>query len=162
MKKNKRNFFIVLAVVVLAVGLLGYRNFFSRGGESGKPSCIGPGPVNFHIHPQFKAVIAGETVPVPPNIGIEPLGCHRVLHTHNPEPDETDGFRKIHVESNFQKDFTLGDFFKVWEKPFSPTELLDCRGEVKMTVDDTPKDDYANLVLKDKQHIVLECGTVSE
>ena len=157
MKKGNKTFIIVFVIVVLAVGLLGYRNFFGgEGSGGGKVPCVNSAlPQVLHIHPQLKIVVGGQDVPITANIGLE-FSCHRVLHTH-----DADGV--IHVESHYQADFTLGDFFKLWEKTFSATQILeniaDAEHEIVMTVDGAPSAEYESLLLKDKQKIVIEYHT---
>jgi len=107
-----------------------------------------PIPEQYHIHPELRMVIGGQEVPLPADIGLKP-GCERVLHTH-----DADGV--IHIEPNFQREFRLKEFFAVWGEPFGPDRLLDRQGEVRMTVNGEPNSEYGELVLKDKQKIVLE------
>ena len=79
MKKSNKTFVWVFVIVVLAVGLLGYRNFIWGGdNENGGIPCINPAlpiPANLHIHPELKIIINGEAVDIPANIGLDPLGC---------------------------------------------------------------------------------------
>lgn len=161
MKKSK-GFLTLLLVVVFAVGLLGYGNFFSgatkppdKGGKDRVP-CINsllPIPPEYHIHPHLKIVIDGTEVPVPANIGLSIVGCERVVHTH-------DRTGQIHIEPNEYYPYALGDFFWVWDKTFSKTQILDkvvdAEHEVVMTVDGAPSEEYGDLVLRDKQEIVIE------
>ena len=106
---------------------------------------------SFHIHPHLEIVINGEKTIVPADIGVTST-CMTALHTHTP-----DGV--IHVEAPEKRDFTLGDFFAVWNKPFSKTELLEYKSDeghvVMMTVNGAQSDEYENLVLKDGDVIVL-------
>lgn len=152
--KNK-NFWIGSAAVIAALVLLGWRNFSNWGRSGEQVPCINPAlpiPANLHIHPNLKIVVNGEEVRVPASIG-NGVGCERVIHMH----DETG---EIHIEPNFPKDFTLGDFFWVWQKPFSKDRLFEYRvddaHEIVMTVDGQPNTAYETLVLKDGQQIVLE------
>ncbi|HEY0948129.1 MAG TPA: hypothetical protein VGE53_01370 [Candidatus Paceibacterota bacterium] len=105
----------------------------------------------FHIHPMLEIVANGENVPVPSNIGVQQT-CMTALHTHTP-----DGV--IHVESPEKRDFTLSDFFAVWDQPFSKDEILsykaDATHRIRITVDGTGVDTYENTVLKDGEHIVI-------
>jgi len=105
----------------------------------------------FHIHPILEIVVNGEPVPVPENIGIRET-CMTVLHTHTP-----DGV--IHVESPEKRDFTLADFFAVWEKPFTKNEILSYRADqnhkITVTVDGVEVDTFENTILKDGQRIVI-------
>ncbi|HEY0010731.1 MAG TPA: hypothetical protein VGB97_02335 [Candidatus Paceibacterota bacterium] len=104
-----------------------------------------------HIHPVLEIVVNGEKVPVPENVGIRAT-CMTAIHTHTP-----DGV--IHVESPEKRDFTLGDFFAVWEQPFDKGQVLSYRADathrVRMTVDGTEVDTYENTILKDGQRIVI-------
>jgi len=105
----------------------------------------------FHVHPILKIVVNGEQVPIPETIGIRET-CMTVLHTHTP-----DGV--IHVESPEKRDFTLADFFAVWEKPFSKDEILsyqtDAAYRIVVTVDGVEVDTFENTVLRDGERIVI-------
>ena len=64
------------------------------------------------------------------------------LHTH-------DDNGTIHVETNVNRNYTLGEFLNVWGG-------LDLNGRtVKATVDDKPVSDYSNIILKDGEKISL-------
>jgi len=119
-------------------------------------ACDSEMPQGFHIHPVLTIVVNGENVPVPPNIGIRQT-CMTVLHTHTP-----DGV--IHVESPEKRDFTLADFFAVWEQPFSKDEILtykaDATHRVRITVDGKEVDTYENTILKDAEQIVISYETL--
>lgn len=110
----------------------------------------------FHIHPILEIVVNGVPVPVPENIGIRET-CMTVLHTHTP-----DGL--IHVESPEKRDFTLADFFAVWEKPFTKDEILSYRTDathrIIVTVDGVEVDTFENTVLKDAERIVIRYETI--
>ena len=105
----------------------------------------------FHVHPVLEIVVNGEKVEVPTNIGVGPT-CMTVLHTHAP-----DGV--IHVESPEKRDFTLADFFAVWEQPFSKDGVLtykaDMNHRVRIMVDGIEVDTFENTVLKDGERIVI-------
>ncbi|MBI4094485.1 MAG: hypothetical protein HY436_01615 [Candidatus Liptonbacteria bacterium] len=153
MKKGNKTFVWVFVIVVVAIGLLGYRSFFGGGEAEGKVPCFNSALREaMHIHPQLKIRIDGRDQLIPANIGLD-LACHRLIHTH-----DTTGV--LHVESHVVKDFTLGEFFAVWEKPFSRTQILDniadAEHEITMTVDGQPNQEYENLILKDQQQIVIE------
>ena len=65
------------------------------------------------------------------------------LHTH-----DTDG--TIHVESNANRAYTLGQFLDIWGG-------LNLNGKtVKATVDGKPVSDYRNILLKDGEQISLD------
>jgi len=165
-KSNKVTFLIIAVVVVGVIGLLGYRNFVPSG-EGEKIPCNNPAipdPTHLHIHPMLKIVVDGKEASIRANIGLEPLGCHRALHTHD-EPLE-EGFRLLHIEPDFAQDFRLGDFFELWQKPFSRSEVLehkaDAEHEIVMTVDGAPSDAFDDLIFKDRQRIIIEYRKVGQ
>jgi hypothetical protein len=112
-----------------------------------------------HIHPQLTVTQDGKLVTVPKNIGIDQslykdhslarygLQGEAPLHTH----DENG---TIHVESNTNRNYTLGEFLNIWGG-------LDLNGKtVKLAVDGKPiTSDYRNLILQDGQKITLEIKT---
>ncbi len=168
-KKRNKNVLTVIIVAIMGFGLLGFNSlatFFGSGGSQGTPPtptgsvpCINeslPIPDALHIHPQLRIIIDGANITIPANIGIT-AGCERVLHTH-------DDSGTIHVEPNFAHDYTLGDFFGVWGEPLSRTQVMssyvDANHTLTMTVDGIPSQAFENLVLQDKQNIVLTYATV--
>jgi hypothetical protein len=114
-------------------------------------ACDPEMPQGFHIHPILEIVANGENVAVPINIGVQET-CMTVLHTHTP-----DGV--LHVESPEKRDFTLADFFAVWEQPFSKNEILtykaDASHRIRVTVDGKEVDSFENTVLKDGERIII-------
>lgn len=171
MAKNKDNktIFVTILAVVIAIGLLGptlpwiinlgARQAAPSDGSNPEPqtvvSCINPNlpiPDEYHIHPHLAIIINGTSTVIPVNIGID-LQCERVIHTH----DDTG---TIHIEPNVSSTFTLGDFFSVWGKPFNRSQILDyysdASHEIVMTVNGKPSEEFENLVLRDKQEIVIE------
>ena len=66
---------------------------------------------------------------------------------------------KIHIESPVVRDFTLGEFFRVWDKPFDHEHVLDkivdSEHRIVMIVDGKESQEYQNLVLKDGQQIEI-------
>jgi hypothetical protein len=105
----------------------------------------------YHIHPHLVVRANGQDILAPKGLGMLP-GCIRPLHVH-----ENDGI--IHVENAFKRDFTLGEFFKVWGETLSRDQVLsfkrDDKHDLLMTVDGKPSDAWENLVLEDKQQIVI-------
>jgi hypothetical protein len=110
----------------------------------------------FHIHPNLEIRINGEQVIVPANIGVRTT-CMTALHTHTP-----DGV--IHVESPEKRDFTLSDFFAVWEQPFAKDRILDqvvdANHRIRVTVDGGEVDTFENTVLKDGEYIVISYESI--
>lgn len=106
---------------------------------------------NFHIHPTLEIIINGSEYRLPENIGVTRT-CMHPLHTHGDIPN-------IHVEAPVQRDFTLGDFFAVWNQPFSKEQILEYKADsthtIKMTVNGNIVDTYQNTVLRDKDRVVI-------
>ena len=119
--------------------------------------CLPNEGTALHIHPHLAIQINGQNYPVPAGIGVptsQPNGqdtCLRMVHTH-----DSDGL--IHVESPVIRDFYLRDFFAIWKKAFSATQILDYTGPVSMTVDGVPSTAYGDLLLQDGQQIVITYG----
>lgn len=67
-----------------------------------------------HIHQHLDLNINGQTIAIPPHIGInETAGFISTIHVH-----DTTGI--IHVESPTIQTFTLGQFFDIWGVRFTP------------------------------------------
>lgn len=115
-------------------------------------NCTSDMFTKFHIHPELRIFIKGEEIKIPSNIGIKP-NCMNAIHTHDDMP-------VIHVESPVVKDFTLGDFFAVWDKSFNSMQILDFvateEGQIRVTVNGQTSDSYENIILRDGDKIVIE------
>src|SRR5215211_1157775 len=96
------------AIVVAVVGLIFVA---AQGGSQTAASEVECNRTEFgtyHVHANLKIYINGQEVPVPANVGVRPGDCLFWLHTH-------DGSGTIHVEAPSPRDYTLGQFFKIWE-----------------------------------------------
>lgn len=141
---------IVLVILVLAMSLTPSTAYTSSTPVTQMCDEAYPGLAR-HDHAQLTITIQGAPYAIPGNIGIQP-GCTRPVHTHNAGGE-------IHIESPVPHAFTLGDFFTVWGKPFSSSEILsystDGGHTITMTVNGTTNTEYQNLVLEDGQQIVI-------
>lgn len=72
----------------------------------------------FHIHSHLDIFINGKPFTIPAQIGIVPAKCFYWLHTH----DESG---VIHIESPVNRNYTLGQFFDIWNQKFNNTQLFD-------------------------------------
>ena len=95
---------IIITVIVGAVAFLP-RSSNAVPLPSYLDRCV-TGSLIYHSHPSLVININGLTSPIPTNIGSEG-GCHRSLHTH-------DATGTVHVETDQDRDYTLGDFFLIW------------------------------------------------
>lgn len=113
--------------------------------------CTTDPRTRMHIHPHLSIVIEGQEQKTPAHLGITP-GCMRPIHTH----DDTG---KIHVESPVVRDYTLGEIFRVWDKPFDREHVLDktvdLEHQIVLLVDGKESQEYGNLILKDNQQIEI-------
>jgi Zinc-finger of C2H2 type len=83
----------------------------------------------FHIHSHLDIFINGKPFTIPAQIGIIPGKCFYWLHTH----DESG---VIHIESPVNRNYTLGQFFDIWNQKFNNTQLFDheVNGKTTLTV----------------------------
>ena len=151
--KTLKILFILIAVGFGVWGLwyLGTRPVVHRTNREVALSCTTDMATQFHIHPHLEIIINGKQQDIPANIGIN-LACMHPIHTH-------DASGALHVESPETRDFTLADFFAVWGKPFSKSQILDSAVDgshiIKVAVNGAPVDTYENTVLRDKDQIVI-------
>jgi len=130
--------------------------------------CLGAEGAVLHVHPYLRLVINGQNVTIPTAIGIRQPQysgqvatgglCFEPMHTH-------DASGIIHIESATMRNFTLGDFFKIWKatygnvtvegssRPiiFNSTDVLgfknDATHKVLLIVDGKPSTAYEMLQL---------------
>ena len=126
------------------------------------PYLPAPGPAGgmaTHWHPQLTITIA--------NIGIDSslwqdhtldqYGMEGMapLHTH-------DALGTIHVESRVLRDYTLGDFFRIWGQTFDAQQVLGHAAQsghrAWMVVDGTTMSPSDSVVLRDRMDIQIICG----
>jgi hypothetical protein len=123
-KKIKR--FIVfglIAVVAVGIGLAVASSKFLAGSNASAQTidgiqCNAVEQLVFHNHAHLDIFIDGQPYTVPSQIGIVPGKCIYWLHTH-------DDSGVIHIESPVTRNFTLGQFFDIWKKPFNNVQIFD-------------------------------------
>ncbi|MDP3992025.1 MAG: hypothetical protein Q8P79_00780 [Nanoarchaeota archaeon] len=110
--------------------------------------------IALHIHSNLKIMIDGQENLIPANIGIEP-GIMRPLHTH-------DSSGEIHIEGPYKRDFTLGEFFEIWNQKFNSECVFEyCtdaenNATLKMLVNGRENTGFGNYVLRDGDDIIIE------
>ena len=114
--------------------------------------CLNTHDVAMHFHPNLIIIIDGEQIVIPTDTGIDTETCPGAMHmTHT--HDDTG---KIHVEGHQVVDVPLEVFFDVWGVHFDETGIFDYRGgNITMTVDGVESDQYQNLLLEDRQEIII-------
>ena len=146
-RKQLLKFGIPIAVVIIVFGIFIFMQAQDRG--------IGA-PMVSHIHPNLTLITDGNPVPIPENIGIDKtlykdhslskygMPGMAPLHTH-------DSSGTLHVESNANRNYTLGEFFNIWG--------LNLEGKtIKVTTDDNLVPNFRNYILKDGENMVVEIG----
>jgi hypothetical protein len=104
-----------------------------------------------HIHPSLRIMIDGEQRSIPGGIGLG-SGLMRPIHTH-------DGSGEMHVEGPCKRTFSLGEFFDVWGEEFSSECIFDncvASGKLKVTVNGEESGRFREIILEDKDSIVIE------
>jgi hypothetical protein len=150
-KKKIRNWFILsLVTLALIFGIYFIASNTSSCKELPAKDLVlrSHNNVVTHIHPVLSIFIDGKRQGIPANIGVE-TDFMRALHTH-------DSSGKLHIESpcSGRTDFTLGEFFEVWEEAFYKEGM-----KVKMLVNGKDTPELENYVLKDLDDIRLEYTT---
>ena len=96
--------------------------------------------VKYHVHVHVALYVNGKMMRLPAGIGVTqprllekfsnghfydvgPYDCLYWLHTH-----VADGI--IHVESPGRRNFTLGEFFDIWNQPLGPGQVGPAKGKV--------------------------------
>lgn len=114
-------------------------------------SCTTDAATTFHIHSHLSIIINGEDQSVPADIGVT-SSCLHPLHTH-------DSAAIIHMESPVKEDFTIADFFKVWDKTYSDTKILgttvDANHQLKLFVDKKEVTTGPGTIMKDRESISI-------
>ena len=83
-----------------------------------------------HYHPRIQITIDGNQLPIPPNTGIDQLGCRggmRWVHIHSASDS---GFTTIHIETPDRMNVPLGAFFQVWDREGTPSLTEDRKFDI--------------------------------
>ncbi|HVA36824.1 MAG TPA: hypothetical protein VNJ51_04355 [Candidatus Dormibacteraeota bacterium] len=110
-----------------------------------------------HVHAHLTILIDGRAVLIPNDVGRPAVTpCIYWLHTHT-----SNGI--IHIESPVRRPFTLGEFFAVWGKPLTASDVAGHRlqpGEQVRAFLDGKRwhGDAAAIGLAEHTDIVIEVG----
>jgi hypothetical protein len=128
--------------------------------------CDSSEQVAYHIHTHLTVYVNGVLRPIPAGIGIvAPIAqqsangvfdsasqCYYWLHVH-----AQDGV--IHVESPTQTDYTLGQFFAVWNQPLTADQVGQAKGRLTVLVNGVRyTGDPAAILLKSHEDIQIDIG----
>ncbi len=140
--------------LIITAGSRAEKRYASMSAREVALICTTDMATRFHVHPELAIVIRGEERIIPANIGVTST-CMNSLHTH-------DATGILHVESPVQKDFTLADFFAVWQQPFDADHILDAtrvpQETLSVTVNGEPVATFSDTLLRDKDKIVIMLG----
>ncbi len=154
---------IILAVPLILGGIIVTYPYLSTGGGA------------FHSHSFLTITIDGQPATIPANIGIDSsLWQDHSLDQDSSMPDMPDGMSgmaalhthdtsgKIHVESRVSREYTLGEFFRIWGQTFDAQQVLGHPAQtghrVWMVVDGSTMSPSYSVVLRDQMHIQIVCG----
>jgi hypothetical protein len=163
---------VVVAAVVIALLIIAQR----PGGKPGVTgaatgatvdgiSCSTTEQTAYHIHGHLAVYIGGAARKVPAGIGIPGpqevqdgfvLGgkCLYWLHTH-------DATGIIHIESPVERVYTLGDFFDIWGRTLTRSQVGDATGKVTAFVNGKRfAGDPRAIELRPQEAIQLDVGPV--
>jgi hypothetical protein len=81
-------------------------------------SCDTMEHFKMHVHAHLDIIVNGTAYPIPSDVGRIPGQCIYWVHTH-------DDSGIIHIESPENRNFTLGEFFDIWDKTFNNSQIFD-------------------------------------
>ena len=156
-KTTRKIFIWVLVILGIGGGIFGItrlnrQSSYDQAQFDITTECVTHGNLGMHIHPLLSIFIDGEKQDIPANIGIVSSTCFRLIHTH-------DASGKLHIEWRTVRDFTLGDFFKGWDRSFSKGQIFDYKVDkahaLTITVNGIPSEKYEDLILRDGDRIEI-------
>jgi hypothetical protein len=161
----------VALIVVAVIAFTGGRTTAQRvratptGATVDGIACQTSEQVAYHIHAHLTIYSSGARQVVPAGIGIPGPQqvidgfvaggkCLYWLHTH-------DATGVVHIESPVRRGYTLGQFFDVWGRPLSDTQVGGATGQVTAFVDGKRfADDPRSIKLTPHAVIQLDVGKI--
>lgn len=152
---------VIFALIFVAI-IVAYRYTSSNSTPSGEPvanvNCDSSEQLATHYHVHLDLIYKGQPVKVPANTGVQPT-CLYWMHTH-------DDSGILHIEApkkEASRQFTLGEFFKVWGQPLSSKQVatlsVGAGEQMKVWVNGQPySGDPSKIVLKSHEQIVIDIG----
>jgi len=143
---------IFIGLIALSAILVGITKFYEQESVATDETVISASGV--HWHPKVAISVRGESVAIPPNIGL--IGGHNPMHTH-----ETDGTVHLEYESVVRENDTkVGRFFEVWGKEFSDNQLFENvnneNEKVRMYVNGEENFEFENYLMKDEDFVEIK------
>ena len=163
-EKKIRKFIVIGLIIVVSVGIALTVASSKLLSGSNRPlsvdgiQCNSVEQLVFHNHAHLDIFINGQPSTIASQIGIVPGKCIYWLHTH-------DDSGIIHIESPVTRNFTLGQFFDIWNKKFSNTQIFDNTVNAKNTMSVyvngnkvNVNADYRNVKLDEHDEIAIVYG----
>jgi hypothetical protein len=151
-RQAARTWLIIAGLIVITSAVSGAVFLYNRT-RPRAPAADVVARAGLHWHPEISIVLKGQRQEIPANVGIGAV--HNPLHTH-------DSSGVIHLEFEGLvtiDDLRLGQFFQVWNKPFSSTCILDkCNdstGQVTMMVNGQQNTEFERYIMRDKDTIEI-------
>lgn len=147
---------ILTGAIITVLFVFGAVFLLSKSGNPDIPEDQIVSRDGLHWHPKLSIYIKGEKRELEDGIGLGAV--HQPMHTHT--EDYKNGVAHMEMQGVVIKDKTkLGNFFRIWGKPFSATKLLDVEstesGAIKMTVDGKENSEFENYEMKDRDNIEI-------
>ncbi|HEU5119925.1 MAG TPA: hypothetical protein VFT71_02965 [Candidatus Nitrosocosmicus sp.] len=163
----KKRHIIILSITIIAIDSISIYIELVMKSQNQSMDSRKLSPFAVYMHSNLSILMDGKPVKVPSQIGID----YNLWNDHNldkfgfpgmPMDEEgkttmpgmapiytTNDKGRITIGSVIERNYTLGEFLKIWGG-------LDLKDElVNATVNDKPVDDYRNIILKDKAQIKL-------
>ena len=144
-------FFIIVGLMVWGMIYLFVNTDFSNDLPANEMNIGSHSNIALHDHADLEIIIDGVEQEIPSDVGVSP-GVMRPVHTH-------DATGEIHIEGPAPRDFTVGDFFLVWDKTFNETcifEYCTDSGELTFKVNGVENENFNNYVMNDGDDMVIE------
>lgn len=126
---------IIVIILILGLVYINSRSNVTTSTEQINTSlypfaCLGNEQLTFHIHIWLRIIIDGQNITIPAAVGIvNPVfenadnekiaysgSCFEPMHTH-------DNSGIIHIESATNTNYTLGDFFDIWNVTYDSVSI---------------------------------------
>ena len=146
MKNNKSTIIWTVVIIIVLVGLFTYSRLSRDVGSgigSNVPCLTSNVRVLAHFHPHLTITVDGISEAIPGVIGNNP--CTRQIHTH-------DSTGALHIEpQGKQRNYTLGDFFKVWGKSIEREDYV-----LEVTSNNQIIENPESLLFREGQQIMMQ------
>lgn len=146
---------LLCLICVVGLSLLLYHTALTQSTYDGLPTvpCIDyTKPILQDFHVTIAIQINGRSRQLDPTIGHDYGNCLHDIFTN-------DSSGVVYVQSNDNEQFSLGQFFDVWKKTFTPQQIFSFQTSsshnIEVLVNNQRVEEYRNIILKPNQHILV-------